>query len=127
MRFVSDEELGAVGVGPAVGHGQHAALGVLQVVHQLVWELAVGGVVNGFAAFSRACGVAALPEEVGPMDVAEVRKIEKWLKGNKPGAYPAPAPGASCCPILSLPIGPANHDDAMHAVAPACNLRLLRF
>lgn len=120
MRFVSDEELGAVCVGPAVGHGQHAALGVLQVVHQLVWELAVGGVVNRFAAFSRACGVAALPEEVGPRDVAEARKIEKWLKGNKPESYPALAPSASCCPILGCQSGrPTTMMQCMRLPQPA--------
>ena len=45
LRFVDNKELGAVGVGTAVGHADHAALVVFQHVIDLVWELAVGCIV----------------------------------------------------------------------------------
>ena len=51
-----DEELRAVGVWARVGHGQRAAPGVLQGLHQLVRELAVGCRVDALAALAGACG-----------------------------------------------------------------------
>ena len=64
--LVGDEELGAVGVGAAVGHGHDAALGVLHAVANLVRKLAVGGGVDAAPALARARGVAALRAGAGP-------------------------------------------------------------
>lgn len=60
MRFVSDEKLAAIGVGAAVGHGQDAALVVLQVIDQLIGEFAVGCGVDAAAALAGARGVPTL-------------------------------------------------------------------
>lgn len=55
MRLVRDEELAAVGVGAAVGHGHHAALAVLQRLQQLIRELAVGRGIDALAALAGPC------------------------------------------------------------------------
>lgn len=55
-----DEELAAVGAGPAVGHGQDALAGVSARGVELVLELAA---VDGLAARARARRVAALDHE----------------------------------------------------------------
>jgi hypothetical protein len=55
--LVGDEKLAAIGVWAAVGHGDDAALVVLQGVVDFVWELAVGGCKDGLAALPCACGV----------------------------------------------------------------------
>lgn len=62
---VGDEELAAVGVGPAVGHGHDPPGGVLERLAELVGELAAP---DGGAALAGARGVAALDHE--PLDVA---------------------------------------------------------
>jgi len=54
-----DKELAAVGVGPGIGHGKHARLGVLELRVKLVGE---------FVARTAAAGalrIAALDHEVG--------------------------------------------------------------
>lgn len=60
-RRKGDEELGAVGVGPAVGHGQDPGAGVLQRRIQLVLE---GGAVDGGASCARALRVTPLDHEI---------------------------------------------------------------
>ena len=45
LRLVDNKELGAIRVGTAVGHADHAALVVFQHIIDLVRELAVGCVV----------------------------------------------------------------------------------
>jgi hypothetical protein len=55
MGLQGNEELDPVGVGPAVGHGHHPPLVVLQYVHDLIGEFPVGRRVDALAALPRAC------------------------------------------------------------------------
>ena len=63
FKFTRSGLLAAVGVWPAVGHGQHAALAVLQVgvLKDLVRKLAVGRRVDALATLAGACAICMHP------------------------------------------------------------------
>lgn len=61
-RGKGDEELAAVGVGPAVGHAQNSSTGVLELASNLVLEFLA---VDGASSSAGAGGITGLDHEVG--------------------------------------------------------------
>eukprot|EP00350_Pseudokeronopsis_sp_OXSARD2_P009546 CAMPEP_0170562770 /NCGR_PEP_ID=MMETSP0211-20121228/62381_1 /TAXON_ID=311385 /ORGANISM="Pseudokeronopsis sp., Strain OXSARD2" /LENGTH=70 /DNA_ID=CAMNT_0010880099 /DNA_START=147 /DNA_END=355 /DNA_ORIENTATION=+ len=66
MGRVGDEELGAIGVSPTVGHTDHTPPLMLQVSHQLISKMFS---IYAFTAFAGACGVASLEDEAFDVSV----------------------------------------------------------
>ena len=88
-----DEELGAVGVGTAVGHGEEAGLGVAELV-VLICELVA---VDGLAASAVAAGeVTALDHEV----LDDAVELGALVAEGLPGAAGALLAGAESAEVL---------------------------
>jgi hypothetical protein len=104
----TDEELGAVGVGPGVGHGEHAGSRVAQL-EVLVGEL---GAVDGLPSGAVAAGeVAALAHEAGDDAVEGGALVVQRL----PRDAQALLARAQAAEVLGRPgdlVGEELHDDA---------------
>jgi len=96
----AQEELGTVGVGSGVGHGQDAGSGVLQL-EVFVGEL---GSVDGFAASAVVVGkIAALAHEVGDDSMERATLVAESLFAG--------AQGAEIFGRLRNDVVPQFHDD----------------